>query len=69
MSDDDLWAKETFRNRDMTNFVRQDVNAPLGSEWEFSRQFCDRVLLTGECRVLSDYSLRLLESSFLYEFS
>ncbi|WKY15841.1 hypothetical protein Q1695_000933 [Nippostrongylus brasiliensis] len=46
MSDDDLWAKETFRNRDMTNFVRQGVNVPLGSEWEFSRQFCDRVLLT-----------------------
>ncbi|RCN34584.1 hypothetical protein ANCCAN_19572 [Ancylostoma caninum] len=45
MSDDSTWAENTFRTYRRTNTAVHN-STPPGTEWEFSRRFCDRVLLT-----------------------
>ncbi|EPB76834.1 hypothetical protein ANCCEY_04046 [Ancylostoma ceylanicum] len=45
MSDDNAWTRNTFRTYKRTNIASHN-STPPGTEWEFSRMFCDRVLLT-----------------------
>ncbi|KAJ1353062.1 hypothetical protein KIN20_009607 [Parelaphostrongylus tenuis] len=47
MSDDPEWAMKVFRNHHRLQ-VASVGDRPPNTEWEFSRQFCDRVLLTGK---------------------
>ncbi|KJH42789.1 hypothetical protein DICVIV_11220 [Dictyocaulus viviparus] len=45
MSDDPEWAVSVFKVYDHL-YVAVRGNRPPNTEWEFSRQYCDRVLLT-----------------------
>lgn len=46
MSDDAIWAKKTLESYERLRVAIPDASSPPGVEWEFSRQFCDHVLLT-----------------------
>ncbi|KAK6731634.1 hypothetical protein RB195_007853 [Necator americanus] len=45
MSDDSLWAQNTFHTYERTSIAANNSTPPC-TEWEFSKMFCDRVLLT-----------------------
>ncbi|KAE9415302.1 hypothetical protein Angca_004486, partial [Angiostrongylus cantonensis] len=45
MSDDPEWALNVFKNHHRLQVSSLDYRPPT-IEWEFSRQFCDRVILT-----------------------